>query len=420
MRPSLRSTRDVVASVPRPAGAAVRRLVYMHKRKLLIALATAGFLSAGFGASVLPASADPRVLLVTLQSGAQRTVTVDLPAGASVNGIQIPGIDEPIVSVQEVSAPAPAPAPAADPAPATTTTQPAADPATSTPTQPAPAPTASTPRPPPRRAARRTCPGRPRSRRDPGARQAADHLPREGRQEIRREEACAEGGRRPPRREAGQAGRRQKHTDADAPTATSEGRQETTGTESRPQVETSTPTSPPPAATPAPTGAAAPATDQTASLATALDGFSPTTVGVPNFFIDRFRIPPFLLPIYQAAGIAVRRALGGARRDQRDRDRLRPQPQRLLRRRAGLDAVHARDLEDVRRGRQPATASATRTTRSTRSSPPRATSRPPAPKGRARRVWAYNHADWYVDSVLERAQAHRRHARPTSSPRCRG
>src|SRR5262249_48773822 len=27
------------------------------------------------------------------------------------------------------------------------------------------------------------------------------------------------------------------------------------------------------------------------------------TIGVPNFFIDKFRIPPFLLPIYQAAGI---------------------------------------------------------------------------------------------------------------------
>src|SRR5204863_6963811 len=26
-------------------------------------------------------------------------------------------------------------------------------------------------------------------------------------------------------------------------------------------------------------------------------------VGVPNFFIDKFRIPPFLLPIYQAAGM---------------------------------------------------------------------------------------------------------------------
>jgi hypothetical protein len=29
----------------------------------------------------------------------------------------------------------------------------------------------------------------------------------------------------------------------------------------------------------------------------------PAPIGVPNFFIDRFKIPPFLLPIYQAAGI---------------------------------------------------------------------------------------------------------------------
>src|SRR5205814_8678778 len=29
----------------------------------------------------------------------------------------------------------------------------------------------------------------------------------------------------------------------------------------------------------------------------------PAAIGVPNFFIDKFRIPPFLLPIYQAAGI---------------------------------------------------------------------------------------------------------------------
>src|SRR4029453_5169746 len=26
-------------------------------------------------------------------------------------------------------------------------------------------------------------------------------------------------------------------------------------------------------------------------------------IGVPNFFIDKFKIPPFLLPIYQAAGM---------------------------------------------------------------------------------------------------------------------
>ena len=30
---------------------------------------------------------------------------------------------------------------------------------------------------------------------------------------------------------------------------------------------------------------------------------APPPIGVPNFFIDKFRIPPFLLPIYQAAGI---------------------------------------------------------------------------------------------------------------------
>ena len=29
----------------------------------------------------------------------------------------------------------------------------------------------------------------------------------------------------------------------------------------------------------------------------------PAQIGVPNFFIEKFRIPPFLLPIYQAAGI---------------------------------------------------------------------------------------------------------------------
>ena len=48
----------------------------------------------------------------------------------------------------------------------------------------------------------------------------------------------------------------------------------------------------------------------------------------------------------------VRDPLAGARLDQPDRDRLRHQPQRLHRRRPGLDAVHARDLGDVRRRRQ--------------------------------------------------------------------
>ena len=48
----------------------------------------------------------------------------------------------------------------------------------------------------------------------------------------------------------------------------------------------------------------------------------------------------------------VRDPVAGARLDQPDRDRVRHQPQRLHRRRARLDAVHALDLEDLRRRRQ--------------------------------------------------------------------
>ncbi len=49
-----------------------------------------------------------------------------------------------------------------------------------------------------------------------------------------------------------------------------------------------------------PTGKGVPsATNPTFSLS--LPG--PAPIGVPNFFIDSFRIPPFLIPIYQAAGI---------------------------------------------------------------------------------------------------------------------
>jgi murein DD-endopeptidase MepM/ murein hydrolase activator NlpD len=42
-------------------------------------------------------------------------------------------------------------------------------------------------------------------------------------------------------------------------------------------------------------------TNDNPSLSVAAVG--PAPIGVPNFFIEKFRIPPFLLPIYQAAGI---------------------------------------------------------------------------------------------------------------------
>ena len=53
-----------------------------------------------------------------------------------------------------------------------------------------------------------------------------------------------------------------------------------------------------PRATVAAGGAPTPANP---NYALATPGAAP--IGVPNFFIDKFRIPPFLLPVYQAAGI---------------------------------------------------------------------------------------------------------------------
>ena len=96
-------------------------------------------------------------------------------------------------------------------------------------------------------------------------------------------------------------------------------------------------------------------------------------IGVPNFFIDKFRIPPFLLPLYQAAGIeyGVRwEVLAAINEIETDYGRnLNVSSAGAL----GLDAVHARDLEAVRRRRQQGRPQGSRTTRSTRSSPPRAT-----------------------------------------------
>jgi hypothetical protein len=77
-----------------------------------------------------------------------------------------------------------------------------------------------------------------------------------------------------------------------------------------PQSTTKTPTqkkssstnsSKKPSKPPAPIGPGGVPTASNPTFSFALPGAAP--VGVPNFFIDSFRIPPFLLPIYQAAGI---------------------------------------------------------------------------------------------------------------------
>ena len=140
----------------------------------------------------------------------------------------------------------------------------------------------------------------------------------------------------------------------------------------------------------------------------AMPGAAP--IGVPNFFIDKFRIPPFLLPIYQAAGIeyGVRwEVLAAINEIETDYGRnlnvssagalgwMQFMPQTW--KQYGVDANKDGFKDPF--------------------SPPDAifaTARylkaAGAEQDLRKAIFAYNHADWYVDSVLMRARADRRPA----------
>ena len=130
----------------------------------------------------------------------------------------------------------------------------------------------------------------------------------------------------------------------------------------------------------------------------------PAPIGVPNFFIDKFRIPPFLLPIYQAAGIeyGVRwEILAAINEIETDYGRnlnvstagavgwMQFMPSTW--KRYGVDANHDGRKDPFNpvdaifaAARYLKAAGADQDVRSA--------------------VFAYNHADWYVDSVLMRAR----------------
>ena len=127
-------------------------------------------------------------------------------------------------------------------------------------------------------------------------------------------------------------------------------------------------------------------------------------IGVPNFFIDKFRIPPFLLPIYQAAGIqyGVRwEILAAINEIETDYGRnlnvssagalgwmqFMPSTWRAY----GVDA----NGDGVQDPYNPVDAifAAARYLRAAG-----------ADQDIRKAVFAYNHANWYVDSVLLRAQ----------------
>jgi murein DD-endopeptidase MepM/ murein hydrolase activator NlpD len=130
----------------------------------------------------------------------------------------------------------------------------------------------------------------------------------------------------------------------------------------------------------------------------------PAKVGVPNFFIDKFRIPPFLLPIYQAAGMqyGIRwEVLAGINEIETDYGRnlnissagalgwMQFMPATW--KQYGVDA----NADGVKDPFNPVDAifAAARYLKAAGGD-----------KDLRRGIFAYNHADWYVDSVLMRAQ----------------
>ena len=138
------------------------------------------------------------------------------------------------------------------------------------------------------------------------------------------------------------------------------------------------------------------------SFAQADPGAAP--IGVPNFFIDKFRIPPFLLPIYQAAGIqyGVRwEILAAINEIETDYGRnLNVSSAGALGWMQFMPATWAAYGVDANRDgvKDPynpvdAIFAAARYLRAAG-----------ADQDLRRAIFAYNHADWYVDSVLLRAQ----------------
>jgi murein DD-endopeptidase MepM/ murein hydrolase activator NlpD len=136
----------------------------------------------------------------------------------------------------------------------------------------------------------------------------------------------------------------------------------------------------------------------------ALSTPGPAKIGVPNFFIDKFKIPPFLLPIYQAAGMqyGIRwEILAAINEIETDYGRnlnvssagalgwmqFMPATWKAY----GVDA----NRDGVKDPFNPVDAvfAAARYLKAAG-----------AETDIRKAVFAYNHADWYVDSVLMRAQ----------------
>jgi hypothetical protein len=141
-----------------------------------------------------------------------------------------------------------------------------------------------------------------------------------------------------------------------------------------------------------------------ANPTTSIAALGPAPIGVPNFFIDKFRIPVFLLPIYQAAGIEY-----GVRWE-------------VLAAINEIETDYGRNLNVSSAGAlgwmqfMPATweAYGVDANRDGRKDPfnpvdaifaaARYLKAAGADEDLRKAIFAYNHADWYVESVLMRAR----------------
>lgn len=259
----------------------------MKRTKLRIASLAAGAAILIGGLTSATASAEKRRVVVTLLGGKQVTVTVEATPGIPVDKSQIPDLGLPVVGIQELGA-EPAPATTTAPPPQTFTTPPQTFATTPTiPTTPAPPVTATTPpatgtttAPPP---VTGTTPGTtgttPSTTGTTGTTGTTKQPPAVG--GIVKPKGQPKGEGSPSKAVRGRHGADDEAALVDANRDGTVTPNETPDTPAQTDGEQPTPDTP--GFTVAPT-LTAPA-------------------GVPNFFIEQFRIPPFLLPIYQAAGM---------------------------------------------------------------------------------------------------------------------
>ena len=309
----------------------------------------------GLGVAAIPASAQLHSVTVVLVTGQRIQTTVDVPPGASVSSVTIPGITGTIRLVIDngvISTPTPNPTPAVP--------VPGAPAVPGVPALPGhkPSPT-STPTPDGNEApgAPNRTPGGASHQGSTGARAGVPNSSfRAG--NLNSKKIVAQLKRKARRKAARkkQAGR----TAGGAPTA------------------------------------------DNPSFSLALPGAAP--IGVPNFFIDKFRIPPFLLPLYQAAGIeyGVRwEVLAAINEIETDYGRnlnvssagalgwMQFMPDTW--KQYGVDA----NKDGLRDPYSPVDAIFA-TARYLKAAG--------AEQDLSKAIFAYNHADWYVDSVLMRAR----------------